>query len=188
MIYKVLFIVFGLLAVGSAMAVVTRRNPVNAGVSLLLTFVSFAALYILLNAQFIAAIQITIYAGAILVLVLFVIMLLSLRTPGRGFSQILFGTRQGVAVLVFIGLFVLELATLLYLRYFQTAGVVGDYSNATIKSEGAIQSLSDVLFTKYLFPFEAASVLLLVAIIGAVVLTRRTKTAGEKAEKGGEAS
>ena len=100
----------------------------------------------------------------------------------------MFGSRQGVAALVFVGLFVLELATLFYLRYFRTAGTVGTYSNAKIQSTGAIQSLSEVLFTKYLLPFEVVSVLLLVAIIGAVVLTRKTKNEPGKAEKGGEES
>jgi NADH-quinone oxidoreductase subunit J len=186
MIYQILFFVFAALAVLSALGVVMRKNPVHAGVSLLMTFVSFAALYILLNAQFIAVIQITIYAGAILVLVLFVIMLLNLREPGRGFIDLAFSTRQGVAALVFIGLFIIELATLLFLRTFDPANATGKYSTAKISSTGSIQSLSEVLFTKYLFPFEVASVLLLVAIIGAVVLTRHEKKVATETEEGGK--
>jgi NADH-quinone oxidoreductase subunit J len=170
----------------SALGVVMRKNPVHSGVSLLMTFVSFAALYILLNAQFIAVIQITIYAGAILVLVLFVIMLLNLREPGRGFVDLAFNTRQGIAALVFVGLFIIELATLLFLRYFQPGNASGPYSNAKISANGSIESLSEVLFTKYLFPFEVASVLLLVAIIGAVVLTRREKQGATDTEEGGQ--
>ncbi len=186
MIYHVLFFVFAALAVLSALGVVMRKNPVHAGVSLLMTFVSFAALYILINAQFIAVIQITIYAGAILVLVLFVIMLLNLRDPGRGFIDLAFNTRQGVAALVFVGLFIIELVTLLFLRYFQPANTSGPYSTAKINATGSIESLAEVLFTKYLFPFEVVSVLLLVAIIGAVVLTRRDSKVASDTEEGGQ--
>jgi NADH-quinone oxidoreductase subunit J len=186
MIVNILFFIFAALAVGSAISVIVRRNPVHSGVSLLLTFVSFAAIYILLNAQFIAAIQITIYAGAILVLVLFVIMLLNLRDPGVKYTKLLFGTGQGIAAMVFVGLLVLEMATLFFLKYIKIAGASGDYSNAKIAETGAIQSLAEVLFTKFLYPFEVASVLLLVALIGAVSLTRRRKNIQSTTEEGGE--
>ncbi len=186
MISNVLFFIFAILTVFSALMVISRRNPVSSGVWLLGTFVSIAAIYILLNAQFIAIIQITIYAGAILVLVLFVIMLLNLREAGHSFTDLVFNTRQGIAVLVFAGLFVLEMITILILRYYPVNSGLGTYSNAKIASDGAIQSLSEVLFTKYLLPFEVASVTLLVAIIGAVVLTRKNVGARDNARKGGE--
>lgn len=185
MIVNILFLIFSLMTLGSALLVITRRNPINAGVSLLMTFVSLAAIYILLNAQFIAIIQITIYAGAILVLVLFVIMLLNLRDPGRTITDLLFNTRQGVASLVFFAMLVVELVTVFILRYRPSTASVGTYNNQVIAETGAIQSLSEVLFTKFLLPFEVASVLLLVAIIGAVVLTKKGRDDDVENEKGG---
>jgi NADH-quinone oxidoreductase subunit J len=180
MMIQVLFGIFAALCIGSALMVVTRRNPVNAGVWLLLTFVSMAAMYILLNAQFIAVIQITIYAGAILILVLFVIMLLNLRTPGRKLTELLFGTRQGIAAIVFVGLFALELATILFLKVSRFGEATGLYSNEKIAEDGAIQSLSEALFSTYLLPFEVASFLLLAAIIGAVVMTRKAENSEQE--------
>ena len=94
-----LFYVFGILAVISALMVITRRNPMYSAISLLATFVSIAALYILLNAQFIAVIQITVYAGAILVLILFVIMLLNQKEAGEAFFDIT-STGQRVAAIL----------------------------------------------------------------------------------------
>lgn len=185
MIYQILFFIFAALAILSAISVIVRRNPVHSGISLLVTFVCFAAIYILLNAQFIAVIQVTIYAGAILVLVLFTIMLLNLRQSGPKFLDLLFNTRLGVASLVFVGLLILEFATLFALNAISPARVSGGYGNSVIQANGAIESLSEVLFTKYLYPFEVASVLLLVAIIGAVVLSRRSTPPAVQAKKGG---
>lgn len=186
MIYQVLFFIFAALAIVSAISVVVRRNPVHSGVSLLVTFVCFAAIYILLNAQFIAVIQVTIYAGAILILVLFVIMLLNLRQSGPKFLDLIFNTRLGIASLVFVGLLMLEFVTLFALNAISPARISGAYGNSTIATKGAIQSLSEVLFTKYLYPFEVASVLLLVAIIGAVVLSRRGTPPAVPVRKGGK--
>ena len=178
-----LLVVFSITAIASALTMITRSNPVNAGVSLLGVFVSLAAMYIVLNAQFIAAIQITIYAGAILVLVLFVIMLLNLKDPGRSFKDLITGSRQGLAVIAVMAVFAVELYVILVKTPFTPASVSGPYTDKVIAGEGAIQSLSSVLFSNYILPFEVASVLLLIAIIGAVALTRRPRKDGEGAEK-----
>ena len=185
MIAKLLFFVFAILAMGSAVGVVTRRNPIHSGISLLVTFFSFACIYILLNAQFIAVIQITIYAGAILVLELFVIMLLNLREPGPKFIDLVTGSKFGISALLVSGVFALQMAIFWLLKSYKIPNIGGQYDSGKIAENGAIKSLSEVLFNDYLYPFEVASVLLLVAIIGAVILTRREK-AGEK--NGGEKS
>ena len=172
-----LFYVFGILAVISALMVITRRNPMYSAISLLATFVSIAALYILLNAQFIAVIQITVYAGAILVLILFVIMLLNQKEAGEAFFDIT-STGQRVAAILLAAAVLFEFIYAVMLAYGRVAPVQGIYSDETIASAGNVQSIGHVLFTQYLWPFEVISILLLVAIIGAVVLTRHEPSEG----------
>lgn len=189
MMPKLLFLVFAILAIGSALGVVIRRNPVHSGVSLLMTFFAFACIYIMIGAQFLAVIQITVYAGAILVLVLFVIMLLNLRDPGPGFGSLVLGTKQGIAALVFVGMLVMQFATFWFLRAWSVnTGAKEQFSNEFLAREGngAIETLGLVLFQDFLYPFEVASVLLLVAIIGAVILTRRYGKSGADSGKGGK--
>lgn len=179
---NILFFVFAIAAVFSAVMVITRRNPVNSAVWLLLTFIWVAALYILLNAPFIAMVQITVYAGAILVLILFVVMLLNLGQVGSGAFDITSGPQRVAAILVgavLIG----ELLAIFLSPKSKAANPGGIYTDALIDKMGHAQALGTVLFSEYVWPFEVVSILLIVAIIGVVILTQRKKpadTAGDQ--------
>lgn len=159
----VLFFALALIAIVGAVALVTARNPVKSALFLLLNFASLAVMYILLNAQFLAAAQIIVYAGAIVVLFLFVIMLIGWRVsdtiaPARVWTR-------GLAV----GLGVLLVAALTYALLTPLANP----ATTGAPDGGSTQAIGSALFTSYLLPFELTSVLLLVGIVGAIVLTRK---------------
>jgi len=167
-IQQAFFSYFAGMIVTLSLLVVTRKNPVHSVLWMLLLFVHIASLYLFLNAEFLAAIQIIIYAGAILVLFLFVIMLLNLRkeeTEKRFQRQWPFGLAVGIVLAVFTVLIVGKIGVL---------PPLGQYSVEAIKSEGHIMTVGKVLYTEFLLPFEIASVILLVAIVGAVVLAKRS--------------
>ena len=158
---------FAVIMIALSILVVTGRNPVHAVLWMLILFVHIAGLYLFLNAEFLAAIQIIVYAGAILVLFLFVIMLLNLKkeeTVKKYQTQWPIGAGIGVLFAIFFVLIVSKIAVL---------PPLGKYSVDFIKSEGTLMTVGKVLYTEYLFPFEVASIVLLVAIIGAVVLAKR---------------
>lgn len=158
----VLFWIFAVLAVTGAVATVTRRNPVVAVVCLVGTFFALSGIYATLYAHFLAAIQVLVYAGAIMVLFIFVVMLL-----GREETEPWWKPRRGV------GTKLLGLATLGYLaaRLGQVLWSVGAGSQAAPPAEfGTVGRFGKNLLGEYLFPFEAISVLLLVAIVGALVV------------------
>ena len=164
---KLFFIYFAIMLTVSSIFVVTRRNPVHSVVWMLILFVHIAGVYLFLNAEFLAAIQIIVYAGAILVLFLFVIMLLNLRPEEMGkkfLKQWPFGVIIGVVFIVFFTLILAEITVLPQL---------GKYSIERIQSVGTMMTIGTVLYTEYLFPFEIASLILLVAILGAVVLSKK---------------
>jgi NADH-quinone oxidoreductase subunit J len=136
------------------------RNPVTSAMFLVLTIVFLAGLFVLLHAFFLAAVQILVYAGAVMVLFLFVIMLLDLREEQRRrFSK--FGVGAGV---ISVGLAALVLHTI------WTSGVG---QGRTPQAEGLTRPLGELLFTQYLLPFEIVSVLLLVAMVGVVLLSKK---------------
>ncbi len=161
------FAYFAVVITGASIFVITRRNPVHSILWMLLLFVHIAALYLFLNAEFLAAIQIIVYAGAILVLFLFVIMLLNLRKEDiqkRFNRQWTLGVVVGAVFTVFL-VSVLSKITVI--------PPLGRFSVDTINSEGSMMIIGKVLYTEYILPFEIASLILLVAIIGAVVLTKK---------------
>ena len=163
----VLFVVVGALAVASALSVVLLRNPVHSAVALTLNFVCVAVLYLSLQAEFLAAIQVIVYAGAIMVLFLFVVTLLS---PGNEETQDrLLGQRLLAPALALV-LFV-EVAIMVYSR--ALAG--GPVTAVTPATSGLTnpQLVGAAIFTTYLFPFEVTSLLLLIAVVGAIVLAKR---------------
>jgi NADH-quinone oxidoreductase subunit J len=181
---EVVFYIFAAAAVISAALCILQKNPVSAALWLVSTMFSLAAIYVLLNAQFIAAIQVLVYAGAIMVLFLFVIMLLNL---GHAESDIR-GPSTVAATLVIVGLLGLELFALL--RYTPrrlasefsqfpayadpaTIFVAGQITEQESAARGVVGAVAAPLFQIYLIPFEITSILLLVAIIGAVVLAKR---------------
>jgi NADH-quinone oxidoreductase subunit J len=165
------FYLFGVIAIASAIAFVTRKSPVAAALWLVNTMFSLSALFILLDAQFIGVIQVLVYAGAIMVVFLFVIMLLNLGHPSE-----LADARGLLPKLVagLIGLIlVAELMVISRGRLATRFVLPHDAASKEMASYGAVGSVARPLFNEYLLAFELTSVLLLVAIAGAVVLARR---------------
>jgi NADH-quinone oxidoreductase subunit J len=170
MVTTLLFVLFGAMALGCAVAMVAQRNPLYSAISLVGVFVSLACLYLTLQAPFIAAVQVIVYAGAIMVLVVFVIMLLNVEEEVRSPVRLHYLIPVGVllaAVLVGEAAFMLQLG------------------GANARVAPAMQAGSDVgltasigtgMFTKYLLPFEVTSVLLLMALVGAITLARQGRT------------
>jgi NADH-quinone oxidoreductase subunit J len=175
------FYVFAALAVVSALATITRRNPVVAAVWLVSTFFAVAVCYLLLSASFLAAIQVLVYAGAIMVLFVFVIMVLDVDERGREEhrrpSRI---ARLGYygSILIGGGFLAFVLLGTLARQYLQP-GV----DLAGKPDFGSAEALGRVLFTDYLFAFEAVSLLLLAAVIGAVVVARNRREREKHAQQ-----
>jgi NADH-quinone oxidoreductase subunit J len=163
-----LFFALAALAVVSALVMVLHKNPVYSAVFLILTFFSLAGLYYLLEAPFLSIVQVIVYAGAIMVLFLFVIMLLQLREemrlPVNKPFQIVFSALFVVILLVQLLLLVLAAGPLL------STSVMHDADAPVL---GRVEALGLALFTDYIYPFEIASLLLLVGIIGAILLGRK---------------
>ena len=165
------FYLFGVIAVAAAIAFVTRKSPVSAALWLVTTMFALAAMYILLDAHFIGAIQVLVYAGAIMVVFLFVIMLLNLGHPSeladaRGLWGKLIAGAIGLALLAQI--FALTRSRVpAILRVNQEAAVQRS------ANEGVVATVAQPLFSDYLLAFEITSVLLLAAIVGAVVIGKK---------------
>ena len=165
-ITSVFFAIVTIVAVVSALLVVTCKNPINSALSLVLTFFCLATFYVMLEAPFMAAIQIIVYAGAIMVLIVFTIMLLNIRVDAnkKHAHQVALGTVVGIVTLLLAGLF---------LTRGKAATITGPITSDLIKQVGHTELLGTVLFTEFLLPFEAASILLLAAMVGAVMLAKR---------------
>ncbi|HWW77166.1 MAG TPA: NADH-quinone oxidoreductase subunit J [Pyrinomonadaceae bacterium] len=167
MFTTLLFVLFGALAIGCALAMVAQRNPLYSAISLVGVFVSLACLYLTLQAPFIAAVQVIVYAGAIMVLVVFVIMLLNVEEEVRRPLRLTYLIPVGVllaAILVGEAAFMLSLGNN-GARVTPTAPVASDV--------GLTASIGAGMFTKYLLPFEVTSVLILMALVGAISLARQ---------------
>jgi NADH-quinone oxidoreductase subunit J len=161
-----LFIIFAGLAIGCAIAMVSQSNPLYSAISLIGVFIALASLYVTLAAPFIAAVQVIVYAGAIMVLVIFVIMLLNVEhgEPRRKRLRFLVPLALGMAAIL-----IAETAFILYSVQTSENRLPGNVSDV-----GLTHSIGVGLFTGYLLPFEITSVLLLMAIVGAMSLARRT--------------
>jgi len=160
----ILFLVFAIIAVVAAINVVVQTHPISSAVSLIGVMGSLAILYLLLGAEFIAAAQVIVYAGAIMVLFIFVIMLLNAGAEvKRGRSLIV----QALGVPLMIAL--LGLLAFFVQRFFPRGAAVhfGGFTG------GSAQAVGRALFTTYLLPFEVTSLLILIAILGAIVLARK---------------
>lgn len=177
-----LFIVFALISIVAAVGVIVSRKPVYSALFLLLNFATLAALYIMLQAQFLAAVQIIVYAGAIVVLFLFVVMLIGGGELGQG-DKVTGGQGGKVNAAASRRRILLDWprVTALVLAGLLLAGVgyglatgqlhAGQGTAATF-GQGSVEALGAALYTDYLLPFEMTSVLLLVGMVGAVVLAK----------------
>ena len=171
--YTFHFYLFGVIALASALAFVTRKSPVAAALWLVNVMFALAALYVMLDAHFIAAIQVLVYAGAIMVVFLFVIMLLNLGHPSE-IADIRGKWGKGAAVV--LGLILLaEIAVVSGMRVKPEWILPRGEMDRLLAEKGAIGVVADPLFTNYLLAFELTSILLLIAIVGAVVLGRRSE-------------
>jgi NADH-quinone oxidoreductase subunit J len=175
-ITEILFYAFAAVLVVAAIGVITARNPVHAALFLVFAFFNSAILWLLMEAEFLAIVLVLVYVGAVMVLFLFVVMMLDINVAQmrEGFTRY---APLGVLVAVIV---VVEIASVVWVKNLGRVGaepapsvVVDGYSNT--------QALGELLYTKYLFPFELAAVILLVAIVAAIALTMRHRT-GLKAQ------
>jgi NADH-quinone oxidoreductase subunit J len=160
------FAIITLVAIVSAILVITCKNPINSALSLVMTFFCLATYYVMLDAPFMAAVQVMVYAGAIMVLIVFTIMLLNIRVDAtkKHSHKILLGS--------IIGFFTL-INTIFLIAKSTTALPNGPYSGDMIKQIGHTELIGKEMFTNFLLPFEITSILLLVAIVGAVILAKK---------------
>lgn len=166
------FLFFAIVAVASSVVMILQRNPIYCVLLLIMVMISIAGLYLMLDAQFVAIIQIVVYAGAIMVLFLFVIMLLNLSREEGGVFRIQKPLAALLAALLFLPVAAMIMS--------YTGGATTPPADGGGGGFGEVEQIGTLLFTKYLLPVEIAAVLLLIAIVGAVVLTRKgTVSVGE---------
>lgn len=159
------FYLLGGLAISAALLMLTNKKPVNAAMSLIVTMLCLAGIYVLLEAHLIAALQIIVYAGAIMVLFLFIIMLLNIQEKeGRLSGRKLFLQGAGIVIIGFILINVIKLIG---------SGNLPAKTQGLVDGFGTTKAVAKLLFTEFVLPFEIASVLLLAAMVGAVVLAKQ---------------
>ncbi len=168
----IIFIITALVAIISALLMTTRKNPVHSALWMIVTFFSMAIIYLLLNAQFIAVAQVMVYAGAIMMLILFVIMLVQLEKGAEEEREKKLRSAKAkiAGALVTLILLVEILAGSLFSR---VTGRLGEYPVELVNNVGNVKTMGALLYGQYLFPFEIASILLLVGIVGAVVIAKK---------------
>jgi len=166
MILQAFFWYFAIMMPIFAFLVISRKNPVHCVLWMLVFSIHSAALFLFLNAEFLAAVELILYAGAVLVLFIFVIMMMSMKEELEG--ELVIGEWPiagalsiGVVLMIFFGISNFA------------KGPSGQYTIEAIKAETNTRALGKLLFTEYLFPFEVASLILLIAVVGAMVLAKR---------------
>ena len=175
-IVELLFYFFSLVLVGAAVGVITARNPVHCALFLVLAFFNSAVIWLLMEAEFLAIVLMLVYVGAVMVLFLFVVMMLDVNIAAlrEGF------TRYAPLGILVAALVVVEIGSVVWVK---SLGGAAPEAAASVAVEGYsnTQALGELLYTKYLYPFELAAVLLLVAIVAAIALTMRHRV-GMKAQ------
>lgn len=164
------FYLFAGVAIACSLFVILKKNPVASAFSLIMVFFSFAAIYALLDAHLVAALQVLVYAGAIMVLFIFVIMLLNADVPSLDLR------RSSVGVKIISGILsILGFAIFVWVfKQSTTPPSLGEYTSERIEALGGnTQVMSELLFSEYILPFELTSILLLAAIVGAVAIAKR---------------
>jgi NADH-quinone oxidoreductase subunit J len=160
------FFVCAFIAVLGALMLIIAKEPIHSALALVLVMISLAVLYLLLGAEFIAAVQVIVYAGAIMVLFVFVIMLLNAGSEER---------TDGSKIAKYAGM-PLGIFLLLELAHWMYRSVIGkEVANGSLLTSSSVSTrdMSNMLFNQYVFPFEATSILILIAILGALVLAKR---------------
>ncbi|RII28663.1 MAG: NADH-quinone oxidoreductase subunit J [Geobacter sp.] len=161
------FTIVAAVAVLSSILVITCKNPINSALSLVMTFFCLATFYVMLDAPFMAAIQVIVYAGAIMVLIVFVIMLLNIRSETGKRSN------HAVAISSIVAFFVLFETCYFLFRSTAAKEGMGPLTSSVVESVGHTELIGKAMYSQFLLPFEITSLLLLVAIIGAVVLSKK---------------
>ena len=164
-----IFYLFAALSVFGALGVLFLKNPIHCALSLVGTFFCLGSIYVILNAEFVAVIQVLIYAGAIMVLFLFVLMLLSSRDTELSSKKLTVGNI--LAVILSLGIF-FQIASLFTVNKLKL-GNKGEYPIEVIEEIGSIALIGRLLFTDYILSLEIIAILLLVAVIGAVVIAKK---------------
>ena len=171
------FLYLGTVIVLTALLVISLRNPVYSVIALLVMFFHIAGLFITLHAEFLAAVQIIVYAGAILVLYLFVVMILNLKRDESYQRQVWLGVGLGVIALAEVIYVVVTAGVMAVPSVGKAAQVAAGSLPAGMAAQsvtpGNTEAIGLLLYTKYLFPFEVASLILLVAMIGAILLAKK---------------
>ncbi len=170
MAQAIAFYVIAAFILGFAVLVVTTKDTVHSVLFLVLDFLFVAALYVLLGAQFLAVIQILVYAGGIVVLYLFVVMLVNLKRPPEAHEDPHRLTKLGFGL---AGAVLIELGAIIVSGYLKNGPVATAVPSPALPVSGNTEQIGWLLYTNYLIPFEIASMLLLVAMIGAIVLAKR---------------
>jgi NADH-quinone oxidoreductase subunit J len=161
-----IFLGVGFVTIITSLLVITRKNPIHSALFLVMTFLGVAVLYLLLQSQFIAIVQAIVYAGAIVMLIVFVLMLLDLEEELRSGLKLLYSKVIG-GVLAVVFFFAIAYAV-------SATGPTGKMGPTTPAQMSAnVKSVGEMLLTRYLFPFEIATILLVAAVIGAVVLSKK---------------
>ena len=163
---QILFILFGAVSLIGAISVISFRHPIYSALSLIVTFFAQAGLFVLLGAHFVAAVQVIVYAGAIMVLFLFVIMLLNLGT--LSLKGAMSGKLKGFAII--LGILLAAEGIYIAVNALNDTAVA---SAAPTTGTTTTYQIGELLFTKYLLPFEVTSLILLAALIGVIVLVKR---------------
>lgn len=174
LVRPLIFYLLSFITLGSAIMVVVKRNIFHSALFLILSFFGVAALFITLDAEFLAAVQVLVYIGAIAILILFAIML-----TRRISDPLVRQTTRSYILGAFVGALILFFLIFALLQLSPTT----PYAPQTVQGGDATYSLGELLMTNYLIPFEVISVLLVAALIGAIILARREKRTGKRGEK-----
>ena len=175
-LYDISFYFFSIVAILSALIVVSSKNPVHSVLFLILSFVNASAIFILLGAEFIAMILVVVYVGAVAVLFLFVVMMLDIN-----FIKLREGFMQYLPIGSLLGLVLLAELIMIFLSKKFTSPVLVNYSmNPIVSKIGNTKDIGTVLYTEYFYLFQIAGLILLVAMIGSIVLTLRQRKGVKK--------
>ncbi|MDZ4723193.1 MAG: NADH-quinone oxidoreductase subunit J [candidate division Zixibacteria bacterium] len=175
---SVIFIISAVVAVFGATMIISQRNPVASVLYLILSLLAQAVCYVQLGALFLGAILVIVYAGAIMVLFLFVIMLLNLRGSedlGAGSAPLNQATKFTISILLVVEL-------VFAIKEVFLPGMATGIVSVPVDDFGSIKSVAMLMFTKYLYPFELTGVLLLIAVVGAVVIAKRESSDDDESD------